>query len=82
MCLYRSMVILMVLICLNAHGSEHMDIDLFEYAESSKAQEAWKPQAESPPVEPMDRKTDQGERGENETQVLDRARTRLSARGL
>ncbi len=46
----KSIVILMTFICSVAFGSEQLIIDSFEYAESSEAQDVWKPQAESPPV--------------------------------
>ncbi|MFC1713842.1 family 10 glycosylhydrolase [Candidatus Poribacteria bacterium] len=59
---YKITVILMTLICSGAFASEQVTIDLFEYAQNAEAQEAWKPQAESPPAELTDHKTDQGKR--------------------
>jgi uncharacterized lipoprotein YddW (UPF0748 family) len=58
---YKLMVILMVFICSAAFGSERLTIDSFEYAGSSEARSAWKPQAESPSVVLMPHRTDEGE---------------------
>ena len=47
--------------CAFAFGSEKLIIDSFEYGQSLKAQDAWKPQVESPPVELTSHKTNQDE---------------------
>jgi len=51
MCIFAA--VLMTFACSAASGSEWLVIDSFEYAGKSEAQEQWKPQAESPPVELM-----------------------------
>ncbi len=55
-------VILMLLICSAAFASEKIVIDAFEYSETSTAQDVWKPQVESPPVELMPHRIDQSKK--------------------
>ena len=59
---YKVMMILTLIICSVASGSEKLVIDSFEYNQASSAQNDWKPQVESPPVELASHDNDQGEK--------------------